>query len=87
MVDPGHLSLVPELDHPLQPAPADAVTSHRRRQMAAFITDRRNPLTARVMMNRIWQQLLGEGIVRTPNNFGFKADIPSHPELLDWAGC
>jgi hypothetical protein len=52
--------------------------------MAAFIADQRNPLTARVMINRIWQQLLGHGIVRTPNNFGFKSARPSHPELLDW---
>ncbi|MDA0811051.1 MAG: DUF1549 and DUF1553 domain-containing protein [Verrucomicrobia bacterium] len=84
VVEPGHLSLVPVLDRPLQPAPAGAATNHRRVQMAKFITDPRNPLTARVMVNRLWQQLLGQGILRTPNNFGFKADVPSHPELLDW---
>ena len=52
--------------------------------MADFITDPSNPLTARVMVNRIWQHLIGHGIVRTPNNFGHKADPPSHPALLDY---
>lgn len=83
-VSPGHLSLVPVLDKPLKPSPENAKTSHRRLQMAHFVTDERNPLSARVMMNRLWQHLIGQGIVRTPNNFGFKAESPTHPELLDW---
>ena len=84
IVEPGHLSLVQVLDKPLPPVPDSSTSTQRRMRMAGFLTDPRNPLTARVMMNRIWQQLLGNGIVRTPNNFGFKADKPSHPELLDW---
>ncbi|MFT4640768.1 MAG: hypothetical protein ACI8T1_004101, partial [Verrucomicrobiales bacterium] len=84
VITPGYLSLAPWLDKPLPSPPKNARTTQRRLQLAYFIANKRNPLTARVMVNRIWQQLLGRGIVATPNNFGFKADPPSHPELLDW---
>jgi hypothetical protein len=52
--------------------------------LADWITARENPLTARVMVNRLWQHHFGRGIVRSPNNFGFQGDRPTHPELLDW---
>ncbi|MBL8173358.1 MAG: DUF1553 domain-containing protein, partial [Bryobacterales bacterium] len=55
-----------------------------RREMAEWLADAGNPLTARVMVNRIWQWHFGEGLVRTPNNFGRLGDAPSNPELLDW---
>ncbi|MBL48748.1 MAG: hypothetical protein CMP28_07335 [Roseibacillus sp.] len=84
VVEPGLLSLVPALDRPLRAAAPGARTTGRRAQWAEFIVDRKNPLTARVMVNRVWQHLFGEGIVRTPNNFGLKAAPPTHPELLDW---
>jgi hypothetical protein len=55
-----------------------------RLELAKWVTDSANPMTARVMANRIWQHHFGEGIVRTPNNFGKLGEPPTHPELLDW---
>ena len=56
----------------------------RRRALAEWIASPENPLTARVMVNRIWQYHLGRGIARDPNDFGSTAEPPTHPELLDW---
>ncbi|MCA9215865.1 MAG: PSD1 domain-containing protein [Planctomycetales bacterium] len=81
---PASLSFVPKLERTFQPAPEDAKTSRRRLQLAEWIADPNNPLTARVWVNRIWQHHFGKAIVRTPNNFGFLADPPTHPKLLDW---
>jgi hypothetical protein len=58
--------------------------SSPRMALAKWITDPANPLTARVMVNRIWQHHFGQGIVATPNDFGRMGTRPSNPELLDW---
>ena len=55
-----------------------------RRELAAWIASKENPLTARVIVNRVWQWHFGEGLVRTPNNFGLNSEPPSHQALLDW---
>jgi len=61
-----------------------ASTSHPRWELAKWIIDPENPLTARVMVNRIWQWHFGKGIVATPNDFGRMGSRPTHPELLEY---
>jgi hypothetical protein len=63
---------------------ADTPEPQRRVALAKWFTDPKNPLTARVMVNRIWQHHFGTGIVDTPSDFGTQGSRPTHPELLDW---
>jgi len=79
-VTPG---AVTALEPPLR-LPADAPEGERRLAFARWLGDPRNPLPARVLVNRLWQYQFGEGIVSTPNDFGHNGARPSHPELLDW---
>jgi mono/diheme cytochrome c family protein len=67
----------------LKPPAVDPKRSGRA-ELAAWLTDPAHPLTARVMVNRVWQGHFGQGIVRTPSNFGLKGERPTHPDLLDW---
>ena len=83
-VEPGYLEVL-NPPRPEIPAPAPgAKSSGRRTALANWIASPDNPLTARVMANRLWQYHFGRGIVRSPNNFGLQGDPPTHPELLDW---
>ena len=74
----------------VQPAAIPAVMKfenkfpRNRIGLAQWTVDKRNPLTARVFVNQMWQEIFGRGLVKTSGDFGMQGEIPSHPELLDW---
>ncbi|QDU64262.1 Planctomycete cytochrome C [Planctomycetes bacterium Pan216] len=83
-VSPGFPSILGVPDPTIPIAGNDAPTSGRRTVLADWIASEENPLTARVMANRVWQHHFGRGIVASPNDFGMAGLKPTHPELLDW---
>ncbi len=84
LMTPGVLSAASRAEVAF-PEPTDGTkSSMRRATFAAWVASTDNPLTSRVMVNRIWQHHFGEGIVPTPSNFGKSGLTPTHPELLDW---
>jgi hypothetical protein len=82
-VEPTFLTVLGQTQPEIEPN-AQRNTSGRRLAFAKWVTAPDNRLTSRVIVNRVWQNIFGRGIVRSPNNFGQLGEMPSHPELLDW---
>ena len=84
LMKPGFVTVATYGNPPTEIPPPDGRTSGRRRALAEWLASPQNPLTARVIVNRIWHHHFGRGIVATLDNFGKMGDAPTHPELLDY---
>ncbi|HYI94930.1 MAG TPA: PSD1 and planctomycete cytochrome C domain-containing protein [Bryobacteraceae bacterium] len=84
VMQPGFLTVATFGEPPVALPPANGRTSGRRLALAEWLTSKENPLTARVIVNRIWHHHFGRGIVAAVDNFGKMGEVPTHPELLDW---
>ena len=83
-MQPGFIKVITYGNPPVELPPASGQTSGRRRALAEWLVSPDNPLTARVIVNRIWHHHFGRGIVSTLDNFGKMGELPTNPELLDW---
>ena len=83
-IAPGLLTVIDPAPAKIIPLPTAPNSTGRRTALARWLTSPDNPLTARVMVNRVWQYHFGKGLVATSSDFGRLGESPSHPELLDW---
>ncbi len=83
-IEPGLLSVFEEKPMTILPPPGMTNTTGRRTELARWLTSPENPLTTRVIVNRVWQYHFGRGLVGTSSDLGHLGEKPSHPELLDW---